>query len=484
MNKIARKLKEQTLEQEKIFRPKVLADKNRLKFHLMPKVGWLNDPNGLCQFHGDYHVFYQYSPLDIGGGMKAWGHMVSRDFIHWEQQETELFPDMPFDQDGVYSGSACVFNNKMYLFYTGNVKHNGEFDYTISGREANTILIWSEDGKHFSNKKLLMTNADYPADYTCHIRDPKVWQVGNNFYMVQGGRKCQDKGAVLLFASPNLYDWNYVKELTTIEPFGYMWECPDYFELQGQKVLSFCPQGLKPETFRYQNIYQSGYLLLDKNLIKEDSKQLLVTSEKFIEWDMGFDFYAPQTFLDERGRRILIGWAGIPDADYDNEPTVAQGWQHALTMPRQLTVKAGKILQNPVEEIKNLRKKRCSIPTGQMISLEKNYFELDVTTVKEADCKISIMCGINKIEIIYCTNGIITLQLNKNAGRGRKIRKHRLEKLDHLQIFVDTSMIEIYINHGESVFTSRFYFPKEERLIYIEGTKEAEVWYLSEMEGI
>ena len=88
-------------------------DPNRLWLHLMPPVGWMNDPNGLCQFQGTYHVFFQYSPLDPNGSMKAWGHYASKDLIHWEQLEAPLFPDEKFDQDGVYSGSAFIENDQI-----------------------------------------------------------------------------------------------------------------------------------------------------------------------------------------------------------------------------------------------------------------------------------------------------------------------------------------------------------------------------------
>ena len=96
--------------------------KFREKLHLMPPVGWLNDPNGLCQFQGIYHAFFQYSPFNAEGGVKMWGHYTSKDMIKWEYQGTALYPDQPFDCHGVYSGSAFIEDGKMYLYYTGNVK--------------------------------------------------------------------------------------------------------------------------------------------------------------------------------------------------------------------------------------------------------------------------------------------------------------------------------------------------------------------------
>ena len=122
----------------------------REKLHLMPPVGWLNDPNGLCQLNGIYHAFFQYSPFNAEGGVKMWGHYTSKDMIDWEYQGVKLYPDQPFDCHGVYSGSAFIEDDKMYVYYTGNVKlEDGDFDYINTGRESNTVLVVSEDGKTF-----------------------------------------------------------------------------------------------------------------------------------------------------------------------------------------------------------------------------------------------------------------------------------------------------------------------------------------------
>ena len=177
-------------------------DRFRQKLHLMPPTGWLNDPNGLCQFKGIYHAFFQYSPFNATGGLKMWGHYTSRDMIEWKYEGVSLYPDQPFDCHGVYSGSAFIEDGKMYLYYTGNVKlEDGEFDYIRTGREANTVLVVSEDGEHFGRKRELMRNSDYPQDLTCHVRDPKVWKENGMYYMVQGARTQKDEGKVLIFES-------------------------------------------------------------------------------------------------------------------------------------------------------------------------------------------------------------------------------------------------------------------------------------------
>ena len=124
-------------------------------FHVMPPVGWLNDPNGLCEYEGTYYAFFQMSPFEVHGGLKFWGLCTSKDLVHWEYKGAPLQPDQPYDCHGVYSGSALVEDGVMYVYYTGNVKLQGTYDYINNGRESNTVLAISRDGKTFETKKLL-----------------------------------------------------------------------------------------------------------------------------------------------------------------------------------------------------------------------------------------------------------------------------------------------------------------------------------------
>ena len=278
----------------------------REKLHLMPPVGWLNDPNGLCQLNGIYHAFFQYSPFNAEGGVKMWGHYTSKDMIDWEYQGVKLYPDQPFDCHGVYSGSAFIEDDKMYVYYTGNVKlEDGDFDYINTGRESNTVLVVSEDGKTFGSKKELMRNVDYPSDLTCHVRDPKVWKDGDTYYMIQGARTKEDVGQALIFESKDKINWKFRSRVESKKPFGYMWECPDYFEVDGTKILSASVQGLEGGVWDDRNVYQSGYFMVDGNIL--DDYKL----SEYMLWDYGFDFYAPQSFETEDGRRVHISWIGL-----------------------------------------------------------------------------------------------------------------------------------------------------------------------------
>lgn len=308
----------------------------RQGLHLEPPQGWLNDPNGLCWFGGYYHVYFQYAPDNAdGSGKKCWGHYRSPDMLKWEFTGTVLFPDTPDDRDGVYSGSAVVCGDVLHIFYTGNVKEDGDHDYITSGRGANVIHVTTADGVTMSAKKTVLRNSDYPEFCSCHVRDPKVWFENGAWRMALGARTLDDKGCVLFYSSGDLESWKYDGTVSTPD-FGYMWECPDLLDFDGHKYLSVSPQGLEHGDTKFQNVYQSGYFHYDNGLTD------------FTEWDMGFDFYAPQTFVTPDGRRIIIGWMGIGDIPYTN-PTVPLGYQHCLTIPREITAASdGALLQNPI----------------------------------------------------------------------------------------------------------------------------------------
>ena len=234
-----------------------MCEMYRLYFHLMPPAGWLNDPNGLCQYQGNYHVFFQYAPESSLGGRKFWGHYVSPDLIRWKFLGTALCPDTKWDRDGVYSGSAFTEDGFLELFYTGNVKEKGDFDYISAGRGANVLYTKSSSGETFKEKNLLLSNEDYPASYTCHVRDPKVWKENGQYYMILGGRRKNDQGAVMIYSSPDKKTWSLCREMSTREPFGYMWECPDLFEMAGTRFPLCCPQGLEAQQERYQKLVEA-----------------------------------------------------------------------------------------------------------------------------------------------------------------------------------------------------------------------------------
>lgn len=454
---------------EQNFQEHISSLNHILSFHLMPPVGWMNDPNGLCEKDGIYHIYFQYDPYFASGeGLKYWGHYETKDFMHYKYDGVFLSPDEPTDKDGVYSGCAMVDEDTIYYYYTGNVLKEGDFDYTSAGRGSNTTLVTSADGITHSEKECLLSSHDYPAKLSCHVRDPKVWKQNDRYYMVLGGRTKDAKGCVMIYTAKDQRNFSFSQFIDSPQPFGYMWECPDIFTLGDQTFLSISPQGITQEEYRFQNVYHSGYFPLCVSCESDTSALSFdrVDTTQFAEWDMGFDFYAPQTFLDERGRRILIGWIGNPDAAYEN-PTVQDGWQHALTLPRELSVSSDghHIFQNPIKEIEMLRKESLSVSLGQNDITLPMASEILIDGIKDNDFSLtldgSILLSYSKESKVLC----LSFQQPKDAmasfanGHGRTCRKVMLNKhgLSHLRLFLDSSCLELYINKGEHVMTSRFY---------------------------
>lgn len=438
-------------EENKELRELAAKDKDRLNYHIMPTSGWVNDPNGLCQFKGVYHIYYQYSPFDVNGKLKLWGHITTEDFIKYQEHEPVLYPDFRYDQNGVYSGSAVVRNGKINYFYTGNVKHlDGDYDYIMTGREQNLIACSSEDGFNFSEKELIMTNTDFPSNLSLHVRDPKVYHKNGIDYMVIGARDDNSTGCILVLKGRDLKDWECHTVIYSDEKFGYMWECPDLFDLNGETVLVTCPQGVPEEGYIYKNVHQNGYFLVNGDLESKD-----VNLSEFRLLDYGFDFYAPQSFEDESGRRILVGWMGIPDADYTNR-TTENGWQHALTMPRELILKDGIIYQRPVEEIKALRGNMRTFAADEFkdLEVENLSFELCAEFEKCNGFKLNLR---NDISLSFDkSKGLIELNMGE-SGCGRDARYAYCDEIRNIDVYSDTSAFEIFINDGEIVFTTRAY---------------------------
>ncbi|MBG9984289.1 sucrose-6-phosphate hydrolase [Aerococcaceae bacterium DSM 111022] len=446
-------------------------DQWRLKYHLMPETGWLNDPNGAVQFNGKYHIYYQYVPEDPNGGATHWGHQTSTDLVHFHQEPIFMSPDQTFDIDGVYSGGSIVHDEVIHYFYTGNVKKPGDYDYIYNGREQNVVHVTSRDGYTVDKREVVIPHAEFPDGYTDHIRDPKIIEDNGNFYMVLGARRCDNRGSILLYVSENLEDWDFKGELIVAEDDeGYMWECPDLLFIDGQAILIYSPQGILPTEYKYQNTHVAGYRFGDVDF---EAATFTPTGE-FYELDYGFDFYAPHTFEDEAGRRIQLAWMGLGDTmpEYTN-PTINRGWQHALTIPRELTIEAGKLYQRPFHEYEGLRQEGVQTNVNDQFTVE------NINDIYEAVVELPEQ---ESFEIRFGEDSQLVFEDKKLAlshgpsGYGRRKRIIEVDAVSNIQLFVDTSAVEIYINDGEYVMSSRYY-PSENADLRLELYGKAQVTY-------
>ena len=383
------------------------------------------------------------------------GHYTSRNMIDWEYQGVTLYPDQPFDCSGVYSGCAFIEDGEMYLYYTGNVKleDRDDYDYVNSGREANTVLVTSTDGVNFGRKRLLMKNSDYPADLTLHVRDPKVWKENGVYYMLQGARTKEDSGQAIVFHSEDKIHWTLHSRVKTNVKFGYMWECPDYFEVDGTKILSASVQGLTGDEWKDRNVYQSGYFVVDGDISGEYSLS------DYRLWDYGFDYYAPQSFETDDGRRIQIGWMGMPDCEEYTNRTIEDGWQHCFTFPREVFMKDGLVRQRPIRELEE--RKILSKETKNRLET-KNYTVYEAVVSDISDDQFHAVLAENLI-VKYENNRFVIEFINSRNNKvscGRKIRYVEMDHVTDVRILSDESSVEIFVNDGAYVFSTRYY-PEE-----------------------
>lgn len=408
----------------------------RLKLHLMPPAGFMNDPNGLCHFGGLWHVFFQYAPFSAQGGLKCWGHYTSPDLLHWTYWGVPLLPDEPFDCHGEYSGSAIVKDEVLHLFFSGNLFLEGN-----PPRAFSVVHVTSKDGFHFAPKKVVIAPGDYPQMCSCQVRDPKVWREDGIYHMVIGAQTTQQTGALIFYRSQDLETWQFERLFQPPVPFGYMWECPDLFRIGNSAYLSVSPQGVESNSFQYANVFQSVWTPF------EPAKDL-----RYTEWDKGFDFYAPQTFEAPDGRRILYGWMGMDALSGYTNPTTDLGWQHALTLPRVVTDRGGVLHQLPVRELELLRKEKYRVKSEVSLRMP---FEIELDNPGNLSFAMDFGSGLH---FLFDTNRqIAKLYFTDNAGSGRTERCTKTPDCCKVRAWVDTSSIELFIDEGREAFTSRFY---------------------------
>lgn len=473
---------QKTFEEVKKFEDKVQNDPYRLNYHLMPPVGLLNDPNGLIHYKGVYHVFYQWNPFGTKHGAKLWGHYSSKDMVHWQEEPVALAPSEWYERNGCYSGSSVEVDGKLYLIYTGNVKRE---DGT---RETYQCLAVSLDGIHFEKHGPII---QLPKGYNAHFRDPKVWKKNDRWYMILGAQTLDEKGTAVLFTSKDLYYWEEAGRIAGagmngLADFGYMWECPDLFNLNGKDILMVSPQGLESNGYFYHNLFQSGYFI--GTLDYENST---FQHGPFTELDRGFDFYAPQSFTDEKGRTILYGWMGITDETEQYHPTISNHWVHALTMPRVLTFQNGKIYQRPVEELKKLRKDKVMY---ENVKIEGNQIQFDEVKGLSVELFLdSVKVETGKFKISFRNEAFlhydsvqkeISLQRRNLKTGSLETRNCKISSLSNLHIFMDHSSLEIFINNGEEVFTVRYFPDPKDITIFFHGNADFSLtkWHLNKME--
>lgn len=417
--------------------------KNRI--HLKAPGNWINDPNGFIYYKGNYHLFYQYFPYAPRWGTMHWGHAVSKDMVNWEHLGVAVFPTRYEDQNGCFSGSAVEQDGRLHVYYTGvhynsvdpNDIHkclNDEFD-------SSQLMITSEDGIHFDNfheKKVIVPPlTDQQIGDKTHTRDPKVWRGKDAFYMVLGSKTPDGKGKLIFYKSANLSDWKLVNTVSKESGFGGMWECPDYFEIEGGKILVISPMGILKE-----EALEGNHAICTLVEFEEETCKMEIPGDyQFL--DYGLDLYAPQSTQDEEGRRVMVAWMRMPEA-------VNGKWSGMFCIPRVVETANGHIYFRVHPNIEKMYTRKISEPKEADSAGYKVSFDIDEGEI----------VNIGGYEITRRGNQICTNR-SKVFPEGTNFRLQlstpQVKEGFHLDVYVDLNLIEIFVNNGEYVISNVVY---------------------------
>lgn len=431
------------------------------RYHLSVPAGWLNDPNGFGYFQDKCHLFYQFHPYDSVWGPMHWGHWTSTDLLHWQVEPVAMAPDMPYDRDGVFSGTALEDGGVLYAAYTG-------VSEWVGGEENSRqqqCLARSTDGIHFekfANNPVIPSALLPEGASEVDFRDPKIEKLPDGYRIIAASRG-KEGGQLLSFRSDDLKTWRY--EGVYKANIGEMAECPDAFELDGQKVVITSIIGHAPELPGYQTpVCWVGH--------EEDGRFVEDNPVQVLDW--GTDYYAPQTALTPDGRRILISWAFswgcvLPTHRFGH------GWAGSMTVPRECTLENGKLIQKPIRELEKLRLN--AVHLENVTVSEKQALEQCAGACREIDlcadlknaesfCMHLMETGEEHFTLLYEKDKELLTISRENAGHslakeGREEKPFSTAKVAlkdgrlSLRILVDISMLEIYVHGGETVLTAQ-----------------------------
>jgi len=423
-------------------------DMRKDELHLRAPGNWINDPNGFIYYKGKYHLFYQYFPFAPVWGTMHWGHAVSGDLVHWEHLGVALFPTKSYDRNGVFSGSALEKDGKLYLYYSAvrYLTEDAENTHIVPERcfETSQAMIVSEDGYHFDNwnqkRQIIPVIRDEEIADFCNTRDPKVWKDGNDYYMIVGSTY-KGTGRVIFYRSKDALNWEYANQLRD-ERYGTTMECPDLFQVSGKTVLLCSPMNILSGTVG--TAHHAVCALAEF----ETESCTLALPEKYQFVDYGLDLYAPQTNLDEEGRRVMIGWMRMPKAV---ETPGETAWNGMMSLPRVVEVQDGHIY-------------------FRVHPLVEAYFDEKLTAVEMIDHEkpFRLKMVLQEGEMLDIGGYRITVEKDAVVADRSRVadgaedlrlisRSPELNGKYQLDIFVDKNLVEIFINDGEYVLSNVVY---------------------------
>lgn len=413
-----------------------MSDLNlRPKFHITGGKGWINDPNGLVKFNGEYHVFFQYYLHNVYWGPMHWGHVVSSDLTNWKHLPVALAPDE--QDDGCFSGTAVVWKGKLWLMYT-SFKENGGGDNV---RQLQAVAS-SEDGVNFTKHGIVIGEKDLPSEYSpCDFRDPKIFIEDDVLYCLVAARKINGRGRILLFSSKDMFNWKFECDVFGSDSGGIMIECPDYNK--GLGLLTYCEQFQPAQGSKHLNIHSTFY-----RLGKLDCKTHKAEFGESEILDYGFDFYAAQIFKDTP---VMIGWLNMWDR---NIPSEKYGFAGMLTVPRKLEIKDGKLWQTPAVYSTLLYEKavngnyKDSIKTGIVKITAENLkaFKLSLRKKNSTSADFCLKNGEWVFDRSHSGEEIKGKEVDADSLAG--IRRMPFEKGEKTEIYIvmDEFSVELFVD--------------------------------------
>ncbi len=429
-------------------------------FHVSPEIGWINDPNGFSEYKGTYNLFYQYHPYSAVWGPMHWGHQTTKDFVKWENQPVAIAPETRYDKDGCFSGTAISTEDKHYLVYTSvlNGLQNQSIAYSYDGIVYNKI-----------NNNPILSGRDLPEGFNNYdFRDPKIFKRGDKYYIFCGNADNKGNKQIISFVSDEIEKgWKYLGVVLSRQNVGGIFECPDFLELDNKDILIASPQRIaRSSDYEYQNddscVYKIG------NFSTNSGRFVYKGDDSFEEFDKGFSFYAPQTMTTSDGRAILTAWM---KSWGESNVTSPDGWAGSMVLPRELTIKDNHIYQAPVRELANYYKETIN---QENVTLNNETLDLDKFASKSASISLEIdVSNSSQAGIEVFKNGTETTKIYYDSSERCVIfdrsrcgstltgtRKAKVEPIDNkikLQIILDNSSCEVFVNDGYYTMTGNIF---------------------------
>ena len=470
--------------------PASFAEKHRPQFHFSPPVQWMNDPNGMFYYDGEYHLFYQHYPDSNVWGPMHWGHAVSEDMIRWEHLSTALYPD---SLGYIFSGSAVVDRDNTSGFGARDnppivavfTYHDPEGDKAERDDFQTQGIAYSTDKgrtwtKHDQNPVL-------PNPGIKDFRDPKVswYDPGRKWIMALAVHE-----HVSFYSSPDLKKWEF--ESNFGEEWGShagVWECPDLFEMAlegtGQKkwalLVSINPGGPLggSATQYFVGDFDGSKFELADGFVPEVAKKAVGGKEKeqAVWLDQGPDNYAGVTWSDippSDGRRLFLGW--MSNWQYAQVVPTTE-WRSAMTLPRELKLieRSGsyRLHSAPVKETANI----SNVPAEPDLQKELTDSTYLITVAANGNnVTIQLSNSLHEAVTIRATDSLLSFDRTKSGivdFHKKFPAEHRAfiggVEINSMKVFVDLSSIEVFVNDGEVVMTE-IVFPREPyRMINLSG---------------